>query len=46
MNTARNLHGFVKADRKLFAIGAIQAALWIADKPAGFYEMKDVLGLS
>ena len=31
-------------DRKLFARGAIAAALWVADKPPGLYDMKDVLG--
>ncbi|MEX0695279.1 MAG: 4-hydroxy-tetrahydrodipicolinate reductase [Rhodospirillales bacterium] len=32
------------ADRGLFAKGAIRAALWAADKPAGLYSMRDVLG--
>ena len=32
-------------DRGLFARGAIQAALWARDRPAGFYAMSDVLGL-
>ena len=31
--------------RTIFARGAVQAALWIADKPAGRYRMTDVLGL-
>ncbi len=31
--------------RDSFAKGAIQAALWIYDKPAGLYDMRDVLGL-
>ncbi len=31
--------------RAIFAHGAIRAALWLADKPAGRYEMKQVLGL-
>lgn len=31
-------------DRGLFARGAVAAALWIADRPAGLYDMKDVLG--
>jgi 4-hydroxy-tetrahydrodipicolinate reductase len=31
--------------RAIFAQGAIEAALWLADKPAGRYTMKDVLGL-
>lgn len=29
--------------RDLFAIGALRAAKWIADKPAGLYTMQDVL---
>ena len=32
-------------DRSLFARGALEAALWIADKPPGLYDMQDVLGL-
>ena len=32
-------------DRSVFARGAVEAALWAAQKPAGFYDMKDVLGL-
>lgn len=32
-------------NRSLFAKGAIKAALWAKDKPAGLYSMKDVLGL-
>ena len=31
-------------DRSLFARGAIEAALWVADKPPGLYDMQDVLG--
>jgi len=30
-------------DRGIFAHGAVQAALWLAEKPAGFYSMDDVL---
>ncbi|WKL58484.1 4-hydroxy-tetrahydrodipicolinate reductase [Asticcacaulis sp. ZE23SCel15] len=33
-------------DRTLFARGAIEAALWAADKPAGAYDMQDVLGFN
>lgn len=33
-------------DRKIFANGAIRAAKWLKDKPAGLYDMNDVLGLS
>ena len=32
-------------DRSIFARGAVKAALWLADKPAGRYTMSDVLGL-
>lgn len=32
-------------DRGLFADGALAAALWAADKPAGLYSMRDVLGV-
>jgi len=32
--------------RAIFARGAIEAALWLADKPSGRYAMADVLGLS
>jgi 4-hydroxy-tetrahydrodipicolinate reductase len=31
--------------RDNFARGALRAALWAADKPAGLYDMTDVLGL-
>ena len=33
------------ADRSLFAAGALRAAAWLADRPAGRYTMRDVLGL-
>ncbi len=33
-------------DRSLFASGAIRAALWARDKPAGVYSMMDVLGIT
>jgi len=32
-------------DRALFAKGALRAARWIANRPPGRYEMRDVLGL-
>ena len=32
-------------DRSLFARGALQAAVWVAGKPPGLYDMQDVLGL-
>jgi 4-hydroxy-tetrahydrodipicolinate reductase len=31
-------------DRSLFARGAVAAALWVAGKPPGLYDMMDVLG--
>ncbi|HWH18743.1 MAG TPA: 4-hydroxy-tetrahydrodipicolinate reductase [Allosphingosinicella sp.] len=31
--------------RTIFARGAVEAALWLTDKPAGRYSMADVLGL-
>ena len=33
-------------DRSLFARGALEAALWVAGRPPGLYDMQDVLGLS
>lgn len=33
-------------DRRVFAEGAVTAALWAAAQPKGLYDMKDVLGLS
>jgi 4-hydroxy-tetrahydrodipicolinate reductase len=32
-------------DRSIFARGAVKAAMWLADKPAGRYGMTEVLGL-
>lgn len=32
-------------DRAIFANGAIKAALWLVDRPAGRYAMSDVLGV-
>jgi 4-hydroxy-tetrahydrodipicolinate reductase len=32
-------------NRDIFARGAIEAALWLKDRPAGLYSMADVLGL-
>ncbi len=34
------------SSRDTFAIGAVKAAVWAAEKPAGLYNMQDVLGLS
>ena len=33
------------SSRQTFATGAVRAALWLKDKPAGLYDMQDVLGL-
>jgi 4-hydroxy-tetrahydrodipicolinate reductase len=32
-------------DRKIFAKGALRAARWLSTKSAGFYDMKDMLGI-
>ncbi len=37
--------GHRSEDRGIFARGAVRAAVWGCDKPAGFYSMADVLGL-
>lgn len=37
--------GHKASDRSLFAKGAVKAALWLGDKPAGLYSMRNVLGL-
>lgn len=34
----------VATNRMNFAHGAVRAALWVADRPAGLYSMQDVLG--
>ncbi len=36
--------GHSARDRRLFARGAVAAALWVADRPPGLYDMMDVLG--
>jgi 4-hydroxy-tetrahydrodipicolinate reductase len=33
------------SSRDTFARGALKAALWLAGKPSGLYDMQDVLGL-
>ena len=33
------------SSRMTFAAGAVRAAVWLYDKPAGLYDMQDVLGL-
>ena len=34
------------SSRMTFASGAMRAALWLSDRPAGLYDMQDVLGLN
>jgi 4-hydroxy-tetrahydrodipicolinate reductase len=34
------------SSRDTFAVGAVRAALWLAGRPAGLYDMRDVLGLT
>ena len=34
------------SSRMTFSTGAVRAALWVADKPAGLYNMQDVLGFT
>ena len=34
------------SDRSMFARGAIAAALWLADRPPGEHDMRDVIGLA
>ncbi len=38
--------GHLAEDRRIFAVGALAAARWLAGKPAGRYRMADVLGLA
>jgi 4-hydroxy-tetrahydrodipicolinate reductase len=33
------------SSRDTFALGAVRAALWLSGKPAGLFDMRDVLGL-
>ncbi len=33
-------------DRRVFATGAVRAALWLNDRPPGLYGMADVLGIA
>jgi 4-hydroxy-tetrahydrodipicolinate reductase len=33
------------SSRDTFAQGAVRAALWLSGKPAGLFDMRDVLGL-
>ena len=37
--------GHQATDRAIFARGALQAARWLVGRPAGRYEMLDVIGL-
>ncbi len=32
-------------DRRIYASGAVRAALWLAGRPAGLYSMRDVIGI-
>ncbi len=32
-------------DRRVYASGAVRAALWLAGRPAGLYSMRDVIGM-
>jgi 4-hydroxy-tetrahydrodipicolinate reductase len=32
------------SSRQTFAMGAVRAAIWLIEKPNGFYDMQDVLG--
>ncbi|MEO5365018.1 MAG: 4-hydroxy-tetrahydrodipicolinate reductase [Magnetococcus sp. WYHC-3] len=32
------------SSRMTFATGAVRAAMWVAQKPAGLYDMRDILG--
>ena len=34
------------SSRDTFAVGSVRAALWLARKPAGLYDMRNVLGLA
>lgn len=38
--------GHRASDRRIFAAGAIRAALWARHQPFGLYSMRDVLGLT
>src|SRR5690349_21680270 len=44
--TERIVIGHSAQERGMFAAGAMQAALWAANQPPGFYSMADVLGFS
>jgi 4-hydroxy-tetrahydrodipicolinate reductase len=33
-------------NRDTFAVGAVRAALWLAGRPEGMYDMRSVLGLA
>jgi 4-hydroxy-tetrahydrodipicolinate reductase len=38
--------GHVATSRETFAVGAVQAAIWLVGRAPGHYAMRDVLGLS
>ncbi|WP_108660539.1 4-hydroxy-tetrahydrodipicolinate reductase [Acuticoccus kandeliae] len=46
LNSERVTLGHIAEDRSVFANGAVAAALWTKDRPAGLYGMDDVLGLT
>jgi len=33
-------------DRRVYATGAVRAALWLHGRPPGLYDMKHVLGMA
>jgi len=38
--------GHIASDRMVFAKGAVRAARWLMDRPAGWYGMEHVLGFA
>ena len=38
--------GHIATSRTIYSNGAVKAALWLKDRPPGFYGMADVLGLT
>lgn len=41
----RLMIGHLATSREAFASGALRAALWVEGRPAGLYDMRDVLGM-
>jgi 4-hydroxy-tetrahydrodipicolinate reductase len=33
-------------DRRVYATGAVRAALWVQGRPPGLYDMRHVLGMA